>query len=90
MKPGGYLLITVHGTSRLNLLSPAERQKFESGQLVVVEPEYLGTNLCGAFHPEAYVRKWLRQKLNVVDFVPGGAKDAEQDQYLLQKPIKGD
>jgi SAM-dependent methyltransferase len=87
LKPGGYLLITVHGTTHLNQLSPEERRKFESGQLVVWGPEFLGTNLCGTFHSEAYVRKWLRQKLTVVDFVPGGAKDADQDQYLLQKPI---
>ncbi|MGD0645560.1 MAG: hypothetical protein ABSA75_11710 [Candidatus Bathyarchaeia archaeon] len=56
------------------------------GQLVVVEPEYLETNLCGAFLPEAYVREWLRQKLTAIDFVFDGTKDADQDQYLLQKP----
>jgi ubiquinone/menaquinone biosynthesis C-methylase UbiE len=89
LKPGGYLLITVHGNARMSACAE-ERRKFESGQLVVVDSKYLGTNFCNSFQSEMQVRKWLRQKLAIVDFVPGGAKDAHQDQYLLQKPIKGD
>jgi SAM-dependent methyltransferase len=88
LKPGGYLLITVHGTARMSA-SAEERRKFESGQLVVVDSKYLGTNFCNSFQSEMQVRKWLRQKLTVTDFVPGGSRDARQDQYLLQKPIKG-
>lgn len=89
LKPGGYLLMTVHGSARMSACAE-ERRKFESGQLVVVDQKYLGTNFCNSFQSEAYVREWLRQKLAIVDFVPGGAKDAHQDQYLLQKPINGD
>lgn len=89
LKPGGYLLMTVHGTARMSA-SPEERRKFESGQLIVVNQKYLGTNFCNSFQSEAHVRKWLRNKLTVVDFIPGGAKDAHQDQYLLQKPTNDD
>ncbi len=83
---GGYLLITVHGVKRLH--NP-EKQKYESGELVVVATKYLGTNFCNSYQSEKQVRRWLKHKLVVVDFVSDGAKDAQQDQYLLKKPIKG-
>lgn len=88
LKPGGYLLITVHGTTRFHQLWPEALHEYEAGQLVVIKPENSGTNLCATFHPEAYMREWLCQKLTIVDFVPGGAKDADQDIFLLQKPKK--
>jgi ubiquinone/menaquinone biosynthesis C-methylase UbiE len=85
LRPGGYLLITVHGTTRMSVLSPTERQRYDSGQLVVRNERYAGKNSCGEYHPEEYVRSTLCAGLRVVDFVPGGAKDADQDQYLFQK-----
>ena len=90
LKPDGFLLITVHGTTRFHQLSLKERQEFESGQLVVYEKKYPGTNCCSAYHPEQYVRQSLAKRLTVVDFVPGGAKDANQDAFLLQKTKKSD
>lgn len=90
LNPGGYLYITVHGTTRLHQLTPRQRQAFESGQIVVVNEKDSGTNRCGTYHPEQYVRQKLCKDLTVVDFVPGGAKDANQDAFLLQKPIKSE
>ena len=88
LKPGGYLLITVHGSTHLMYLTPEQRQEFEAGRLIVVNEEYSGTNHCATYHPEQYVRNSLCQGLTVVDVVPGGAKDANQDAFLLQKPMK--
>jgi len=88
LKPGGYLLITVQGTRRLHVLQPHERQRFQSGQLVVVNPMASGTNDCYVFHPEQYVRSSLSRGLTVADFVPGGAKDNNQDVFLLTKPVE--
>ena len=56
------------------------------GQLVVRYEETNGTNLCIAYHPEAYVRHHLAVGYVVRDFVPAGQREAiYQDIYLLRK-----
>jgi len=87
LKPGGILLITVHGRDRFFQLTHREIQEFESGQLIVRREKKQGTNYCSAYHPEQYVHRDLAKGLTVVDFVPTGAKDGSQDVYLLQRPI---
>jgi len=87
LKPGGRLLLTVHGLTHLNQLNAEQRARFDSGELVVSRPEHSGDNECGAYHPESYVRRSLAKGFLVVDFIPGGAKDANQDVFLLQKPL---
>ena len=84
--PGGYVLITLHGESYLQQLPMDEREKFDDGELVVIREKYSGTNICGVFHPGSYVRDILAEGFSVIDFLPLGAKDANQDMYLLQKP----
>ncbi len=59
LRPGGYLLITVHGEHYLNILPPQEQEQFRLGHLVVLSGEHAGTNICAAFHPEQYVREKL-------------------------------
>lgn len=86
LRPGGYLLMTTHGASYLNQLDPAQQAEFRSGQLVVRNTEFAGSNECGAFHPEQYVREKLIDGFEVLDFVPEGAKgNPTQDVYLLRK-----
>ena len=85
LEPGGFLLITVQRSGRFFQLTPAEIQRFESGQVVVRREGKEGTNACSAYHPEQYVRQKLARELTVVDLVPGGAKDGNQDMVLLQK-----
>jgi SAM-dependent methyltransferase len=86
LKPGGYLLFTVHGISRLNELPPDQRHAFESGTPITVGGRYSGTNFCGTYHPEPYIRNVLCKDLLFVGFEPGGAKDANQDIFLMQRP----
>ncbi len=88
LKPSGFLFITTHGTTRLHQLSSEERERFESGQLVIRYNEYVGTNICGAYHPEQYVRQNLAKGFTIIDFIPGGAKDANQDVFLLMKTTR--
>jgi len=87
LQPGGILLITVHGRSRFAQLTPDEIEQFERGHLVVRREHLSGTNLCSTYHPEPYVRQELAKDFVVIDFIPGGALDGNQDIYLLQNPI---
>ena len=87
LAPGGTLLVTTKGRSRLAALTPEELARFERGELVVQEAGYAGKNLCAAFHPETYVRERLAGELDVVAFVPvepGGSQT--QDVFVLRRP----
>jgi SAM-dependent methyltransferase len=86
LKPGGVLLITLHGESRLHELDRGERELFRSGHMVVRHEDAVGTNACGSYHPESYVRNALAGALEVIDFIAAGARDANQDIFLLRKP----
>lgn len=87
LAPGGVLLITTKGSSRIDVLSEEERARFEGGELVVTASRYAGRNLCAAFHPERYVRERLAGGLRVLDFEPAGGGMQSQDVFLLQNPV---
>jgi SAM-dependent methyltransferase len=87
LAPGGVLLITTKGSSRIDVLSDEERARFEGGELVVTASRYAGRNLCAAYHPERYVRERLAGGLRVLDFVPAGGGMQSQDVFLLQNPV---
>jgi len=86
LRPGGYLLFTVHGISRLNDLPAEQRQAFEAGNPIILGDQYSGTNFCGTYHPQSYIKKVLCRDLQFVAFEPGGARDANQDVFLMQRP----
>ena len=45
-----------------------------------------GSNVCGAYHPEAHVRERLARGFSVVEFVPKGALgNPWQDRWLLRR-----
>jgi SAM-dependent methyltransferase len=86
LRPGGVLLLTTHGERYRDRLTPAERAAFDAGRLVVRWPEGAGTNLCSVFHPRSYVEERLAAGLDVLEFVPEGARgNPHQDLYLLRK-----
>ena len=86
LKRGGIILITLHGESRLGQLRIEEQRRFRAGELIVKQQIAVGSNLCGAYHPERYVRDHLAQGFEVMDYIPVGVRDADQDIYLLRKP----
>jgi SAM-dependent methyltransferase len=88
LSPGGYLLFTVHGTTRLGALNSAQREQFAKGESIVVGSRYSKQNLCATYHPAEYVQKVLCRDLHLVAFEPGAAKDANQDLFLVQKPSR--
>ncbi len=84
---GGHLFITTHGEAYLEALRPEEQERFRAGRLVTKNEGEAGTNTCGTYHPVVYVREVLASGLEVVDFVPEGAKgNPRQDVFLLRKP----
>jgi SAM-dependent methyltransferase len=90
LRPGGHLLFTTHGTRYAAHLTPGEQQRFNGGAMVVRRDDRPGSNVCGAYHPEIYVRERLARGFSVVDFVPQGATgNPWQDLWLLRKDLSG-
>lgn len=86
LRPGGFLLVTTHGRSYLPKLDDEEREKFERGELVVRWGDVAGSNLCSAYHPEAYLRETFAQGFALVELEPEGAKgNPTQDLVLLRR-----
>ena len=86
LRPGGYLIFSTHGARYLDQLGPEEKARFESGQLVVRHDERPGSNTCGAYHPEAYVRAHVPAGMKIVDHIPEGALgNPFQDLWLFQR-----
>jgi SAM-dependent methyltransferase len=86
LRPGGYLLLTTHGRSYLPRLEARERAAFERGELVVRWADVPGTNLCSAYHPEAYLRETFAHGFAFVALEAEGALgNPTQDLVLLRK-----
>jgi len=88
LKPSGYLLISVHGDTFLEInpiLDSNEMKQYKKGNLITKQAEQVGSNFCNVFHPKEYVTSVLAKDFTLVQFVPGGAKgNPPQDAYLLQ------
>ena len=85
LKPAGLIYMTVMGAQRVAHLPRELQEQFEAGHLVVTGGEHLFKNTCAAYHPEPYVHRMLPEGIQILDFMLGGAKDAYQDVFLLQK-----
>ena len=87
LRPGGYLYFTTHGEYYFSKLPLESQEQLRNGQIVILQAEQAGTNHCGVYHPERYVREKLVKNLVIVDFIPSGARgDSQHDIYLLKKP----
>jgi len=86
LKPGGMLVISLHGDALLNKLTRAERAEYRAGRLVVRMSDLPGTNHCAAFHPPTFVRSILASDFEVLEMVPEGATgNPPQDAWVLRK-----
>ena len=86
IRPGGFLLVTTHGTSYLPRLEREERERFERGELVVRWADVAGTNLCSAYHPEAYLRGPFADGFELLELEAQGATgNPTQDLVVLRK-----
>jgi len=94
LRPGGRLLISTQGRSYVAQLDENELARFNAGELVVRWGEFVGLNLCSAYHPERYLRETFAQGFEFVEFEPEGAQfepegapreNPRQDLILLRK-----
>jgi SAM-dependent methyltransferase len=86
LRPGGLLLLTTHGRSYVPRLGEDERASFERGELVVRWGDVAGTNLCSAYHPEAYLRDTFAVGFAFLELDAEGARgNPTQDLVLLRK-----
>ena len=85
LTPNGYLIVSTHGEACLDSLTEVERNRFRDAQLVVRHEAEAGSNRCGVFFSEAYVRLHLAPGFLVRDYAPRGARgNPPQDLVLLQ------
>lgn len=86
LKPGGVLVVSLHGDALFGKLTRAERTDYRAGRLVVRGGELAGTNHCAAFHPPAFVRGAFASGFEVLELTPEGATgNPPQDAWLLRK-----
>jgi SAM-dependent methyltransferase len=88
LRPGGYLLVSTLGryyVDDLDRLSPAERERFDAGQVVVLYEQHAGENVCSAYHPREYVEETLSAGVDIVAYEPGSSSE-HHDLHLLRKP----
>jgi SAM-dependent methyltransferase len=87
LRPGGHLLLTLHGDRYLERLTADEQAAYGRGELVVRWAEVAGSNLCTAFHPRAYVESRLTGPVELVEAVDEGAAGMpHQDLYVFTRP----
>jgi SAM-dependent methyltransferase len=86
LRPGGSMVITLHGASRTENLSMALRQTFAEGRLAVLRPALSGTNGCAAYHPRAYVERVFGQRLPLVEHAEQAAQELRHDVAVFRKP----
>jgi SAM-dependent methyltransferase len=86
LKPGGVLVLSLHGDATVRHLSRAERADYRTGRLVVRGGDLAGTNHCAAFHPPAFVRGEFARGFEVLELAPEGATgNPPQDAWVLRK-----
>jgi SAM-dependent methyltransferase len=92
LKPGGLMWFTVHGESYRERLLPEEKARFDEGEIVVWLPEIEGTNMCGAYWPEASVERMLGERYEVLthfnpqaEAAAAGRIELAHDAYLVRR-----
>jgi len=88
LKPGGVLLFTTHGDYTVPFMPEEKRPEYNNGQVVVINEDNVGENVCAAFHPLIYVQTHMLRKYKLLQFYPRAGRGVPwQDVYLVQKPI---
>jgi 2-polyprenyl-3-methyl-5-hydroxy-6-metoxy-1,4-benzoquinol methylase len=87
LRPGGYLLLSIHGDAYADRLIGKERNAYARGECVVRWAEAAGSNLCTTFHPPVFVREHLANGWDLIDYTQRGAIGSlKQDLVVLRRP----
>jgi SAM-dependent methyltransferase len=87
LRPGSHLVFTVHGRGYEHQLTPAERDDFAAGRLVVRDGPS-GSSYCAAFHPRRYLEELLAPRFQLVQAWEQGSRgNSPQDLVLARKPV---
>jgi SAM-dependent methyltransferase len=87
VRPGGLLVLTLHGAANAESLAEVERAAFARGERVTVGARRAGTNACNAFHPERAIRAELAAGWRLLEHLPAGARgNPPQDLVVLERP----
>jgi cyclopropane fatty-acyl-phospholipid synthase-like methyltransferase len=87
IKFGGGIFITTQGEAYRSRLTEAEKELFDSNQLVTRKYLNEGNRLYSSFQPAEFMKELIIGKFQIVEFVPGKIENKEpsQDSWLLQK-----
>jgi SAM-dependent methyltransferase len=84
LKPGGVLLISVHGDAFRDQLGRQARPLYDAGEMVVKKARIEGMNACVANHPYAYVTERLLARFDLLSFTPNPSEAFAQDVYVAR------
>lgn len=88
LKPGGCLVLSLHGDSFRRKLLPDELARFDAGALVVREGVSEGGRMFTAFHGERFVRERLLRSLDILRHEPvTNPACTPQDLWVVRKPV---
>lgn len=84
-RPGGFILLTMQGRAFAGKLTPAEREVFDQGRIVIRGHTKIGHRTYSAFHPEKFVRELTKEK-TVAGFEAGGVSNGQpvQDVWIIR------
>lgn len=71
LRPGGHLLVTVHGDAYRHMLGRRLGERYDSGKVAVHNPLGRGRNVCSTFHPPEAMRALLEDRFAEVTHHPG-------------------
>jgi len=85
VRPGGCIILSVHGDAHREKLLPGEQTRYDSGELVVRESVVEGSRLYAAFQSPRFVRERLLSGVEIVRH-DRGASFTDQDIWVVRKP----
>jgi len=88
IKPGGILIFTTHGDQCAKRLTSIDKDKYDSGMIVIKDRIYEGKKLFAAYHPPKFIKERLLQNYLVVKHYCNPAEyHLEQDVWVVKRHI---
>lgn len=86
-RPGGVLIITTNGDSRINVMLPDELESYRTNGFVIRDKYEEGKKMFWACHSPRYAREVLFQAFSVIEHVEAAFPYTGQDFWILKKPL---